>query len=290
MGKISKALEKRGTNLDEVSPHQDLKAETEQPTFQFTSDVKADFVEEAPQQEDNEEYINDLEERLRYAIDKHSGVPESIAKLRTKILYPDSDEHISSIMISSCSAQEGKSFVCANLGISIAHSMERHALMVDCDLRRPSLQNLLGLKHKKGLTNYLQNKDNLSELIQPTRLSKLSILPSGPPPRNPAELVSSHKMSTLLDEVKLRYNDRLILLDSPPFLAASETLVLAQQVDKVILVVRWGKSARESIKKMVEAIGKSKIIGIVFNAYEMNIIDRKVQGLSYQDYQSETYY
>jgi len=167
--------------------------------------------------------------------------------------------------------------------------MERHALMVDCDLRRPNLQKLFGLSHKNGLTDYLQQKLSLEGIINKTGFNKLAIIPSGPSPDNPAELVTSSKMSTMLEELTARYNDRLILLDTPPFHAASETLVLSQLVDKVVLVIRWGKSDREGIKKMVDLIGKEKIIGIVFNAIEMNFFDQKVKGLSYHNYYTETY-
>ncbi len=290
MGKVSKALNKAiplvedEVSLPKVERRQEFHRVDPQPSSQQIeeSDVLQPEVSSPP--------IDNWDERLAYSADKYSGVAENIAKLRSKILYPETGEKISSIMVSSSSPEEGKSFICANLGISIAQSMERHALMLDCDLRRPTLQNLFGLRFNKGLTDYLQDKEDLQNLIQPSGLPKLSIIPSGSPPRNPAELVTSHKMLGLLDEVRSRYNDRLIVLDSPPFLAASETLVLSQQVDKVVIVVRWGKSSRESIKKMVDSIGREKILGVVFNAFEMNLIDRKVQGLSYQNYYSESYY
>ncbi len=290
LGKVSKALNKAislvedGDSLTEVENLEDFHT--------IGSQQANESIEESTiiQPEISRATIENWDERLANSADKYSGITESIAKLRSKILYPETGERISSIMVSSSSPEEGKSFVCANLGISIAQSMERHALMLDCDLRRPTLQNLFGLKFKKGLTDYLQDKEDLHSLIKPSGLPKLSIIPSGSPPRNPAELVTSHKMLGLLDEVRSRYNDRLIVLDSPPFLAASETLVLSQQVDKVIIVVRWGKSSRESIKKMVDSIGKEKILGIVFNAFEMNLIDRKIQGLSYYNYYSESYY
>ena len=97
-------------------------------------------------------------------------------------------------------------------------------------------------------------------------------------------------MSALIKDLANRYDDRLILLDTPPFHAASEALVLSQLVDKVVLVVRWGKAGRENVKKMANQIGRKKIIGVVFNAFEMNILDRKMQGVGYHNYYSESYY
>ncbi len=229
------------------------------------------------------------DERLMHAVETFSGVAESFKKLRTIILHPESGDPARSIMVLSSDPQEGKSFVCANLGVSFAHSVGQKVLMVDCDLRRPSLQGLFGLQHPKGLTEYLQGKDQIPDLIVPTGLNKLSIIPSGSCPDNPAELLSSDRMSGMTEELIYRYDDRLILLDTPPFHSAAETLVLSQLVDKIVLVVRWGKSGREDVKKVADLVGREKIIGVVFNAFETNILDRRIQGVGYHNYYSESY-
>lgn len=235
--------------------------------------------------------LENWDERLLSATESLSGIAESFRKLRTLILHPENDNPARSIMILSAEPQEGKSFVCANLGVSIANDVGRKALLVDCDLRRPSLHNLFGLKCPKGLVDYLRgNEEDISSLIFPTGLPKLSILPAGSPPENPSELVSSGTMSAVVSELTNRYDDRLILLDSPPFQVASEALILSQLADKIILVVRWGKAGREVIKKMVDSIGPEKIVGVVFNAFEMNILDKKMQGVGYHNYYSESYY
>ncbi len=278
MGKVSKALNKAGS----LKPNH-----TSTPPIKRVHNAKSTIF--APPSPPSERSIENWDERLISAMENSSGVPESIRKMRTLILHPEDENPAKSIMVLSSDAQEGKSFVCANLGISFAHGVDKHALMVDCDLRRPSLQTLFGLKQEKGLANYLGDEDNLSNLITDTGLAKLSIIPSGQPPVNPSELLSSEKMYDMIEELTNRYNNRLILLDSPPFHAASETLVLSQLVDKVVLVVRWGKSGRENVKKLIDKIGREKIIGVVFNAFEMNILDRKVQGVGYHDYYSESY-
>lgn len=233
--------------------------------------------------------LSKWDEKLRDAISRTSQVAENIRKLRTKILHPDSKETIKSILVTSSIAEEGKSFICANLGVSIARSIERHALLVDCDMRRPNLASLFGLKPEKGLTDYLQHGDPLPGLINKTGLEKLSVISAGKPPENPAELLSAERMAAMLEEMASRYDDRLILLDTPPHHVASETLVLSQKVDKVILVVRWGKSGTQQVKKVVNDIGEEKILGVVFNAVETNILDKFTTGLSYQDYYSNKY-
>lgn len=208
-------------------------------------------------------------------------VLESVRRLRSKILHPASGEPCRSLLVTGAEAGEGKSFLTANLGISFAQSLERHALLVDCDLRRCALAELFGLRHKRGLVNFLRDGVELASLLSPSGLPKLTILPSGPPPTNPAELLGSERMSALIGELKVRYADRLVVLDSPPTQAASETAVLAKQVDGVILVVRWGHTGREQVKKLVEAVGREKVVGLVFNGCEHNAVTALGQGRDY---------
>lgn len=193
-------------------------------------------------------------------------------------------------MVLSADPQEGKSFVSANLGISLAQGVGRRALLIDCDLRRPSLHSLFGLNNKPGLADYLREGRDISTFMLPTGLANLTLIPSGTLPDNPAELVASDKMSAMMHDLAGNANDLVVVLDSPPFLAASETLILSQLVDKVVLVVRWGKSGRDNVKKVIDQIGREKIIGVVFNAFEMNVLDRKIQGVGYHNYYSESYY
>lgn len=291
MGKVSRALDKAGAPIkpDENSPvPPDVTKRSHDAAIERkkVADGKETSSSSAPA-------VNTFEgwdERLVVASKNFSGVAESFRKLRTKILYPVEGDVPRSILIISADAEEGKSFVCANLGVSLAHSVAQHALMIDCDLRRPSLAGLFGLDNSPGLVDYLRGEEDFARLVQETGLPDLSILPAGLPPDNPAELVGSGRMAGLLDEATNGYVDGLILLDCPPFQAVSESAVLAQLVDKVVLVVRWGRAGRENVKKLVEQIGRDKIIGIVFNSFEMNILDRKMQDVGYHNYYSERYY
>ena len=156
--------------------------------------------------------------------------------------------------------------------------MDNYSLIVDCDLRKPALHRFFGLPVDRGLVNFLRDGDDLSSMIVPSGVDTLSLLPAGPPPVNPAELLGSANMTRLVDELESRYDDRILILDSPPMQAASETAILAQHVDGVILVVRWGSSRREYVQKLVERVGRDRIIGIVFNAYKENVLDAKVFG------------
>jgi len=205
---------------------------------------------------------------------------ESFRMLRSKILYPDDGgDRFRTIMVTSAAPSEGKSFVSANIGVSIAQGVDQYALLVDCDLRRPSLAKLFGISISthKGLADYLAEEGcRLQDLLLKTSIDKLSILPSGMPPGNPAELLASARMSGLVDELSSRYNDRLIIFDSPPFQVASESIVLSKQVDGVVLVVGYGKSARNHIREVVENLGPERIIGVVFNGMRDNFFQRRV--------------
>ena len=228
------------------------------------------------------------DDRLILATATTGPVAESIRALRTRILFPPSGKIPRSILVTSASPGEGKSFICANLGISLAQGVDNYCLLVDCDLRKPMQHNLFGLNNKAGLSDYLQHKRPLSELLVPSGIEKLSVLQAGPRSINPAELLGSAYMTSLVDELGRRYEDRIVLLDSPPLHAASETAVLAQHVDGVVLVVRYGASRREYVKALADAIGRDKILGVVFNAYRATMLDYKVFG--YYEYQQDYYY
>jgi len=228
------------------------------------------------------------DERLVKATKISGAVAESIRTLRTRLLHPFRGDIPRKVLVTSATPGEGKSFICANLGISLAQGVDHYSLIVDCDLRKPAQHRLFGLSNERGLVDYLREGTDLSDLIIRSGVNKLSIIPAGPPPVNPAELLSSGAMITLVDELVHRYDDRIILLDSPPLQAASETAVLAQNVDGVILVVRWNASRREHVKALVDLIGRERIIGVVFNAYKATVLDSKVFG--YYEYQQNYYY
>jgi capsular exopolysaccharide synthesis family protein len=214
------------------------------------------------------------------------AVAENIKMLRTKIYYPESGSVPRSIMVTSAIPGEGKSFICANLGVSIAQGIGKEALLVEADLRRPSLSKYFGLKKSKGLVDYLQKGTPVEQVIQQTSVPGLSLLSSGEPPKNPAELLDTEKMASLLQSLEEQNPDRIIIFDSPPVQVASETNILAKRVDKIILVFRWGFAKKEHAMQLVDMITKEKILGVVFNAFEMTRLEAKLQGYyyGYKDY------
>jgi protein-tyrosine kinase len=274
MGKIAEALEKAG--------HDEGTEQHEQKNAQEPQEVQ-----EAPVLTSNRKTENKAEpvkisggkwdERLFNAVNHDAYLPEVFKVLRSRILHPKDGRAVpKTIMVTSAVPKEGKSFVTANLGVSLAHGMDQHCLLVDCDLRKPVMATMFGINASKGLVDYLRDQAPLTELISKTAMKKLSILTSGKPAVNPAELLSSSRMYELVEELSSRYEDRISIFDSPPILVAAESSVLAGQVDAVVLVVRQGGANRTEIQKVVDNIGPERILGIVFNDRTVNYFEKSL--------------
>jgi capsular exopolysaccharide synthesis family protein len=162
--------------------------------------------------------------------------------LRGQIIFSKNRKKPKSIMITSTFPDEGKSFVAANLATSLALSVDESVLLIDCDLRRPSVHDLLGYPNSYGLHEHLIGNKKFKEIIVDTFIDKLSIVPAGTTPPNPTELITSAAMRTFLQEVKERYEKRFIVIDAPPSHITAETKGLAQYVDSVIFVVKAQRS------------------------------------------------
>jgi protein-tyrosine kinase len=210
---------------------------------------------------------------------------EQFRKLRTHVLKLNVSDPPKTIMITSATAGEGKTFVAANLAAGIAHDLRFHALLVDCDLRNPTLSKWFGVQNGHGLSDYLVGRGNLSELLMMTEMEKLTVLTGGSAQQKPAELIGSKRMEALVQELKSRYNDRYIILDTTPLLATTEPEVLARLVDGILIVVRAGVTPRETVKQAIASLDPKKILGFVLNDVEF-----KSSGLSSRYFGSDGYY
>ncbi len=228
------------------------------------------------------------DERLQISTAPESQIFESFRRLRARLLY--SEHQPRTILVTSVMPGEGKGFVCASLGVALSQDMEHQALMLDCDFRRPSLAWLFGISNEIGLVDYLQEDVDLSLLVRKTAQPKLSLVPCGKPPKNPSELLSSGKMIGLISELSEHYPDRMVLFDSPPNIVASETSVLANYVDGLILVIRHGIAKKEQVKKFVEAVGPEKIVGLVYNACPEDKFTEFINKKMYYGYSRYKYY
>jgi exopolysaccharide/PEP-CTERM locus tyrosine autokinase len=210
-----------------------------------------------------------IDKNLVSLVNPQSYEAEQFKILRNTILFPVAGVAPQSILVTSALPDEGKSFVSANLAVSIAMNINKHVLLIDCDLRRPELHRVFGFGDVPGLSDYLAERRSLDSLLLKTSVEKLTLLPGGPLLPNPSELASSERMSAMLAEVKHRYQDRLIVIDSPPPGLAAETGFLARQVDGILLVVKYGKTPKEDVEDLMATVGSDKILGVVINYLDM---------------------
>jgi len=195
----------------------------------------------------------------------HSRIAEAYRSIRTSIIFSaPEDRPLKTLLITSGSPQEGKTTVSSNLGIVFAHSNEK-TLIIEADMRKPRLAKSFGIENKVGLSSFLTGATNLDESIQRTFIPNLFIMPSGPKPPNPAELLTSRKPRLLLEELKGKF-DRIIV-DSPPVLTVTDTAILANMVDGVIDVVRASFLNIELILRGRQRLyeSKARIIGVILN-------------------------
>lgn len=223
----------------------------------------------------------EIESMLVAYHDPQSVEAELFKILRTNLLFPSKGRPPKSILITSAMPGEGKSFVASNLAISIANGLEEHVLLVDADVRRPSIHRFFGLGRTEGLCDYLQKGKNVSNHFIKTPIDKLTLLPAGSPPDNPVELLTTQKMKALIHEVSHRYEDRFIVIDSAPSSLASETAAIAKYIDGIIIVVRAGKTPRKAVTEVIEKLGKEKLLGIILNYSDHTVKKYYGYGKSY---------
>ena len=194
-----------------------------------------------------------------------SANTEQFNTIRTNIEFSSADEQFKSIMLTSSMASEGKSTVAANLAVSFARQGKK-TLLVDSDLRRPTLNATFSIADPKGLTNFLTEKDMpANAVIYKTTVDNLSVMPSGPVPPNPSELIGSRKMAGLIKGLERIYD--IVIYDAPPLLSVTDAQLVATRVDGTVLVVREGKTEKEALRQAVGLLNhvNAKIIGTIFN-------------------------
>jgi capsular exopolysaccharide synthesis family protein len=172
------------------------------------------------------------------------------------------------LLVTSVNKDEGKSFVTSNLAISLSRSLEEPVLLMDCDLRRPSLHFRFGFGDVPGLSDHFIKGLDISSLIQRTAVNRLSLLPAGSKSFHSAELLSSKRMAQLLKTLKKTNRGKIILIDSPPPSATAEPVAIASQVDGIILIVQCESTPREMVTELIKNLGKEKILGIVLNRFK----------------------
>ncbi len=196
--------------------------------------------------------------------DPRSAAAEAYRTLRTNILFSSLDRPLHTLLVTSTAPDEGKSTTLANLAVTMAQA-EQRVLMVDCDLRRPSLHTLFGLPNERGLTSAMLEQGDGPLPVVSTSVPGLSLLPSGPLPPRPADLLGSRRMGLLVE--RMRAEADIVLFDTPPVVAVTDASALAPRVDGVLLVLQAGHTRRDRAREARAILEKVKanIVGVVLN-------------------------
>ena len=211
-----------------------------------------------------------IPQNVGYLLDEGAESPhaEAYRVLRTNLLFSRKDDKLNTIAVVSAGAGEGKSTTVCNLATVFAQGGQR-VLMVDSDLRRPTLHRLMQVANTLGLTNYLLKQNTLEEVIQTTKLPTLDFMASGKLPSSSLGVLSSAQMKDLITELKQRYD--YVFFDSPPIMGVSDASILASEVDMTLQVIqyrRYPQPMNIRAKQLIEKVG-GNLIGIVLNNINM---------------------
>ncbi|MBA3014584.1 MAG: polysaccharide biosynthesis tyrosine autokinase [Proteobacteria bacterium] len=199
--------------------------------------------------------------------ESRSLIAESYRSIRSQVLLSSAGNPPKCILVTSGMPQEGKTTTALNLARILSQS-ESSVLLVDCDMRKPRIHKVFGLSNKFGLSNYLTSTGQAAP-IQKAADEKLDIIPSGPVPPNPSELLASTNMRQLLEEMSVRYD--FIIIDSPPVMSVTDSQILSRLVDGTIIVTKGGDTTWDELKRAVRLFAdvKAHMLGIVLNAVKI---------------------
>ena len=207
------------------------------------------------------------------ALEEESPAAEQYKILREQFRRLRNESGIRSIAITSPVKKDGKTTVAVNLAASIALEYEEKVLLIDADLRAPSIHRYFNIDNSPGLTEYLSSRSapGLNSLIRATHLSGLRVIPAGKPSRVASELLAKDTMRLLLDEIYMSMPDYTVIVDSPPVLATPDPMVLTRHIDGVIIVVRARKTPKDYLLKAVNSLNSRKLLGVVLNGAEFGL-------------------
>lgn len=248
------------------------------------SEYKYSERKQNPGKEENPRDIKEIE-FVNESFPKLS-VSEDYRTVRTSILLSQTEAPPRTIAFSSSLPQEGKTATVTNMAISFSQ-LEKKVLIIDADLRKPRLHRLFKIKNVGGLSGYLTGRVPIKEAIQKTSHENIWIIPSGPIPPNPAELLNSDRMKDLLEDMKEKFD--FVLLDTPPILAVVDALIVSTLADCMVFIIQAGKTARKPFLRAIEELkqAKTKIIGVVFN--EVKFKEREYYSPYYHYYRTGYY-
>jgi capsular exopolysaccharide synthesis family protein len=205
-----------------------------------------------------------VENRVVAAFDSDERA-EPYRHLRTQVLKAMRDNKWRTLAITSAHRDAGKTLTAVNLAIAIAKEVNQTVLLVDVDLKDPSISDVLGLEAKQGVVEHLKGEVSLQDILVNPGLDRLTVLPSLPVGGVTSELLSSPRMKSLLNDIISRYSDRLIIFDLPPLLRDDDALVFTPYVDTTLLVVESGATTPDELERCVQLLRGTHILGTILN-------------------------
>lgn len=200
---------------------------------------------------------------------EHEEFTQAFKILRTQILRALKDNNWNAVAVTSPGENDGKTVTAINLAIHLAAEVDRTVLLVDADLRRPELHSYFGVPATPGLSDYLIDQAPLETMLVNPGIERLVLLPGGRAIANSAEMLSSRMMADLVDELKKRYPQRIVLFDLPPVLVAADALAFAPYVDATVLVAAQSHTRHADLKRASELLAQStNLLGVVLNRTE----------------------
>jgi len=218
---------------------------------------------------------NSCHDSLVTLTDPRSPIAEAYRGLRTNLEFSSLDHPLKTLLVTSAAPEEGKSTILANLAVTIAQAGKR-VILVDCDLRRPSLHQIFGVDEELGLTSMVVDDEALAAPpLRETGVPGLQLLSGGPLPPNPSDILGSRRMEEIIRLLADRAD--MVMFDAPPVIAVTDAVVLASRVDGVLLVISAGKTKREHVQRARDLLNKvnARLVGAVLNNVEVDMSLRR---------------
>jgi len=247
---LAKAAEMRGGQSDGMPPR-DISGDRET----FSRECQTDVLENIGQ----EPLLVSANSPCSLEAEEFRKLKEGVVKKTKRGTFKNM------IMVTSGTVGEGKSLTAVNLALSLALEFDHTVLLVDADLRKPSCHELMGLEPKLGLSECLTEGRDVSEAFLKVGVGKLVFLPGGKAISNPGELVSSNLMKSVFQEMKQRYSDRYVIIDTSPVLPFAETRSMSRYVDCAVLVVKEGGISQSEVLETIDALKSTDLLGLVYN-------------------------
>jgi len=189
--------------------------------------------------------------------------------LRTRVLHLMKENGWRTLAITSPSPEAGKTVVAINLAMSVAHQTQLTAMLVDFDLRRPKIGTYLGIKREKSLNDVLAGTAEISDAVINPNLPRLVVLPTNEPVQKSAEVLSSKLGHRIISELRDRYQERIVIFDLPPLMAADDAISVLPKIDCVLVVIGNGMSTEREIKESLRHLSGANLLGMVMNKAEL---------------------